>query len=271
MYSGTTLNNKSGNWIGAHQRIDRIARRHLTPLLKKGQWFPSAKEILHFEGNNGPDGIKRKSPSVDEPWHFIDPTDQDDRKLLEIISDHQVNLARALRTKNQQRAAFEAAWLAHAVVDGLTPAHHVPLGEMIEELFGIPHTERRTIRQKNVIKGRNRRDTLVKNWQYWGKHGIFMTHFMFEMGVATSILGRSYKEPVITAEDINQLKEEGYEAVFRSILDDVLALNTYHRYEKTGWTMALSRTVQTKLMPLIIKAVALAWYDAARRSKVVVR
>lgn len=267
MYSGTTLRNKSGNVIGAHQRIDRIARRHLTPLLKKSQWFPSEREILHFEGNNGPDGIKRKSPSVDEPWHYIDPSKETDRALMTIIADHQVNLTHALKVKNKERAAFEAAWLAHAVVDGLTPAHHVPLGEIIEELFGIPHTERLTIRQKSIIKGHNKRDTLSKNWQYWGKHGIFMTHFMFEMGVSTSIFGRKYKEAIITKDDVEALEQHGYEVVFRAILDDVLALDTYRRYEKSGWTVKLSRVIHTELIPLIVKAVTLAWYDSVRRSK----
>lgn len=267
MYSGTTLGNKSGNMIGAHQRIDRIARRHLTPRLKKQQWFPGIKEILHFEGNNGPDGIKRKSPSVDEPWHYIDPNRETDRELMNMIKDHQTNLAGALTAKNHERAAFEAAWLAHAVVDGLTPAHHVPLGEIIEELFGIPHNERRTIRQKNIIKGDNRRDTVKKNWQYWGKHGIFMTHFLFEMGVATSILGHRYKEEIVTDADIAALSKHGYEQVFADILRDIVNLKTYERFARSGWTIRLGRTIHTKLIPLIVKAVTLAWYDAVLRSE----
>lgn len=72
MYSGTTLYNKSGNVMGAHQKFDRAARKFVSER-RPGLGFPSSKQILHFEGNNGPDGVKRKSARKDEPWHFWDP------------------------------------------------------------------------------------------------------------------------------------------------------------------------------------------------------
>src|SRR5690606_10212914 len=134
MYSGTTLRNKSGRVMGVHQRIDRLARRGLMTLLPKRSYFPTAREILHFEGLNGPDGIKRKSPGQDEPWHYLDPADLEDNGLRTMIADHMYNLTVALTNDNRQRAAFEAAWLAHAITDGLTPAHHYPLEEKLEEL-----------------------------------------------------------------------------------------------------------------------------------------
>src|ERR1035441_2898896 len=96
MYSGSTFNKYSGQLLGAHQKIDRVARRHLERLLPHCQ-FPSAKAILQFEG------------------HY--------RKLVEV-----------LKAGDRVRAAFEAAWLAHAVVDGLTPAHHYPYAEKLVEL-----------------------------------------------------------------------------------------------------------------------------------------
>lgn len=259
MYSGTTIGKKSGHLIGVHQRIDRIARRKLATL-PKTQSFPMIEQILHFEGNNGPDGIKRKSPSIDEPWHYINPEKHDDRSLIDMIMDHQVNLAQALKSKNEERAAFEAAWLAHAIVDGLTPAHHFPLGDKIEELFGFPHYERQSVKQKNIIKGINRRDTLSKNWQYWGSRGVMMGHFWFEMGIATSILGKKFNEVIIGDEDIKRLKTEGYEIVFREILREVFDLKTYETYMKKGWDVRLARTVRLRLVPLIIKAVTLGWY-----------
>ena len=104
-----------------------------------------------------------------------------------MIAGHIFNLRQALRANNTQRAAFEAAWLAHAVVDGLTPAHHYPLDDKIEELWGKPHDERLTIKDKNFIKGTSRRDTFAKNWEYWGAGGVFTAHFMFEWGVASVI------------------------------------------------------------------------------------
>jgi len=267
MYAGTTYGKRSGHLIGVHQRIDRVARRHLSPLLPKGVVFPGPDEILHFEGNNGPDGIKRKSPSVDEPWHFIDPEKMDDRSVLDMIIDHQFNLAEALKKKNHERAAFEAAWMAHAIVDGLTPAHHFPLADKIEELFGMPHHERSSVREKNIIKGTNRRDTLSKNWQYWGKHGIFMNHFMFEFGVATAILGNRFGKIVISDNDLVELKLVGYEKLFLDIMHQVIQLGTYEAYSTKGWSRELARVVRMQLVPLIVKAVVLGWYDSVLRNE----
>ena len=93
MYSGSTLNNHSGNWLGVHQKINRSSRRALATHTNVVN-FPSTKRILYFEGRNGPDGIKAKSPAKDEPWHYYDPFDPDDTELLEIIDEHYINLWR---------------------------------------------------------------------------------------------------------------------------------------------------------------------------------
>ena len=269
MYAGSTYGKRSGQLIGVHQRIDKVARRHLAPLLRERETFPTAKQILHFEGDNGPDGIKRKSPSVDEPWHFIDPDKPEDGVVMQMILDHQINLAVALKSNNTERAAFEAAWMAHAIVDGLTPAHHYPLAEKILELFGMPHDERITVKSKNLIKGQNKRDTLAKNWQYWGKRGVFMNHFMFEFGVATAILGKNFSKVAIESSDLAHLEKEGYEKVFRDTMAQVAALKTYETYAKSGWSQSLAKVVRVELVPLIVKAVVLGWYESVRinRSK----
>ncbi len=267
MYAGTTYGKRSGQLIGVHQRIDRVARRYLKPLLPEKLFFPTIIEILHFEGNNGPDGIKRKSPSIDEPWHFINPENNDDRSLLTMISDHQINLGLALKKKNHERAAFEAAWMAHAIVDGLTPAHHFPLADKIEELFGMPHHERTSIKEKNIIKGASRRDTLSKNWQYWGKSGIFMNHFMFEFGVATAIVGKNFAKITISKDDVTDLKIIGFEKVFLKIMQQVVALDMYRHYSEKGWDRQLANTVRTELVPLIVKAVVLGWYEAIMQAE----
>ncbi len=46
--------------------------------------------------------------------------------LIELIKEHYKNLVKELQANNSERISFEAAWLAHAIVDGLTPAHHYP-------------------------------------------------------------------------------------------------------------------------------------------------
>lgn len=263
MYAGTTIRRGSGRIVGVHQKIDRAARRQLKMFVSKTAVFPSVSEILYFEGDKGPDGIKRKSPSVDEPWHFIDPSKPDDRGLLDDIDNHLFNLTMALKSKNNVRASFEAAWLAHAIVDGLTPSHHYPMGDKIQELWGKAHDERGSIKGKNIIHGENGLDTVLKNWEYWGAGGVFTTHYMFEWGVATAIASETYKDKYLTGRDINKLKKVGFEEVF---LDSVHKIYNLKMYEEMGskhsWTGRLARRARDILVPEMIKMVTLAWYKA---------
>lgn len=264
MYAGTTFHHQSGNAIGAHQRIDRIAKRHLVRRIGHNTFFPSIKTILHFEGKNGPDGIKSKSPSVDEPWHFIHPEAGMDDPLVISIIDHIHNLTVALKDKDEIRAGFEAAWLAHAVVDGLTPAHHFPLAEKVEELWGKPHSERSSRKDKIVIKGDNARDTFSKNWQYWGTSGIFTAHFLYEWGVSASIAVGSFKDIGITEDDFKRIEKEGYIEYFLESVKTIDDMAMYQEFMRTGWSAYLARVTKKELAPLIMKNVCLAWYAAVK-------
>lgn len=266
MYSGTTFRKKSGHFIGVHQKIDRVARRNLRVMPGIGSGFPPAKEILHFEGNNGPDGIKRKSPSQDEPWHYVDPTKPDDNELALMILDHHHNLVEALKYGNRQRAAFEAAWLAHAIVDGLTPAHHYPLGDKIEELWGKPKEERLTIKEKNLIKGDGKRDTIGKNWEYWGAKGVFLTHVLFELGIATSIKTTRFTNTALDPQWLKEADTKPLEEVFMEAVHRVYELDMYQAFWKQGWTAKLARQSREQLLPEIIRIVTYAWYSAYRQA-----
>ena len=226
MYSGTTFRHHSGNVVGVHQRVNRVAKRHLIHHIGLSPFFPSIKTILHFEGKNGPDGIKSKSPSIDEPWHYISPTAGHDDPLITIITDHMHNLAEALRNEDEVRAGFEASWLSHAIVDGLTPAHHYPLAEKIEELWGKPHTERKSKREKIIISSARKRDMVSKNWQYWGTKGVFSLHWSFEWGVASSTTMNQFKDIGITDEDFERIKEQGYVPFFFESLKKCLVSRT---------------------------------------------
>lgn len=267
MYSGTTLRTKSGRIMGAHQKIDRIARRNLRQLLPRDRKFPRIVEILHFEGRNGPDGIKAKSPGQNEPWHYIDPTKPDDTGLFVLVDDHSYNLTAALKAGNNERAAFEAAWLAHAIVDGLTPAHHFPLADTIEELWGKPHDERLTIREKNIIRGATRRDTFSRNWRYWGAKGVFTTHFMFEFGFASTISALRFGNVKPSDDEIERVQREGIIPIFEEAINEVYGLQMYEEYYKKGWTRTLARESRESLAPIIINTVTLAWYDAIYKSE----
>ncbi len=266
MYAGITLRNSSGNVAGAHQKIDRVARRHLTSRVPESVTFPTIRQILHFEGKNGPDGIKSKSPGKDEPWHFIDPTDPTDTQLIEVIEQHLTNLVTSLADDEIERASFEAAWMAHAIVDGLTPAHHYPFEEKLEELRGEGKETRDSLRGKLLIPGQSRRARLRNNWEFWGAKGMMTTHILFEIGIASAIAPLRFDNAAPTGNDYIRVENEGFIPLYREAIAQVYGMHLYDEFHKRGWTRSLARRVKRDLTPLIIRVVCLAWYDAALRA-----
>lgn len=268
MYSGTTLRNASGRIMGAHQKLDRVARRALEHTLP-GVEFPKIRDILHFEGRNGPDGIKSKSPAKDEPWHYYDPMDPKDTQLVQMIERHSKNLTAALKRKDYEKSSFEAAWLAHAIVDGLTPAHHYPLEEKLEELRGEGLETRTSFKDKNIIRGEgdNLRKILSKNWQYWGAKGVMTTHGLYEWGVATTIAPLRLKSGYPTAEDCKKVLEVGAGQLFKEAARDIYELKMYDRFMHKGWTSKIARETRVFLAPLLVRVVALAWYEAVIKAQ----
>lgn len=267
MYSGTTLTRFSGRILGAHQKIDRIARQHLEHLAPACS-FPASKTILHFEGRNGPDAIKRKSPAKDEPWHYYQPFNGSDNHLLGLIQEHYDLLVRSLRFGDQIRAGFEAAWLAHAIVDGLTPAHHYPYEEKLVELRNGDSIENRTtIREKIIFPGETRRNQVGNNWKYWGPKGLFVTHFTFEWGVATILAPLSLKKGFPLSEQLAEFTKLGPESWFVQTAKEIAAMGIYDSFYKYGWTPKLARKVRRQLLPDIVRSVTLFWYGALEESK----
>jgi hypothetical protein len=264
MYSGTTLRPLTGRIIGAHQKINRLARVSLTPLLHPTATFPSAKSILHFEGINGPDAIKRKSPARDEPWHYYNPIDDTDTRLIKIMNHHYQQLVGALKNRDEVRAAFEAAWLAHAIVDGLTPAHHFPYEEKLAELRGGRSNETRTsLKEKLIMPGSNGRQMLANNWKMWGPKGLLNMHGTFEWGVAAMIAPLSGKRVALHDRAIAELQEYGLTELFKRKAKEIYAFGVYDAYARSGWTPTLARIVRRELVPITVHTVALAWYAAA--------
>lgn len=248
----------SGKIVGTHQKLDRIAHRLLSQQLSPKTFFPTNAEIRHFEGMRGPDGLKRKSPGVDEPQHFIVPG-HDDGSLIKIILDHQYNLRQALKRHDSVRAAFEAAWLAHAITDGLTPAHHFPLADAAEELMS--DKEFLTVFKepiKGIMRGDTALETLRNNWRYWGVGGHMTKHIAFEFGVAiiaTPLPARALK-PKLSPADFHRvnLQTEFYRA-----LTQIDQLKIYDRFLSGRWDFQLTYEVRTVLLPEIIRVIALAW------------
>jgi len=259
----------SGRVLGAHQKIDRLAHTALHKVLHDNIKFPTKRAIIHFEGVNGPDAIKRKSPAKDEPWHYYAPFDETDTKLLEIINDHYTLLVKALRRDDQVRAAFESAWLAHAIVDGLTPAHHYPYEEQLTELRGGEGIESRTtIKQKLLMPGETRRKQVHNNWLMWGPKGLLTTHGLFEWGIAAIIapLSAGNSRIELKDHDIAEIEEHGLQDFFKRKAREIAALGMYDEYYEHGWTPKLARQVRRTLAPKIIQAVALAWYAAVQEA-----
>lgn len=275
MFSTTTIikNSKlSGRVMGTHQRLDQSARRALTRSLLKGNYFPTSKEILHFEGMRGPDGLKRKSPGIDEPSHMLiqDSTSEnlghnvsDTRSIKELINDHYWNLVQALKSHNAVRAAFEAAWLAHMITDGLTPAHHFPLSQVQDELmtdkemmkfFGQPI--------KGIMHGRSTLETMRNNWLYWGAGGHMTKHIAYEYGVLmiTAAMPPRALDTNLAFEDLQSLNIID---IFQKSLNEVQQHQIYTRFINDGWTTELARETKEFLLPEIVNAIALSWYTAA--------
>ncbi|MEO5627671.1 MAG: hypothetical protein ABIQ89_02180 [Candidatus Saccharimonadales bacterium] len=270
MYSGTTFSKHSGNLLGAHQKFDRVARRHLEDLLADKNTFPRSRTILQFEGKNGPDGIKRKSPAKDEPWHYYNPFDDDDSKLIGLITDHYKSLVKELKSNNKERSAFEASWLAHAIVDGLTPAHHYPYEEKLIELRGGEGLETRTtVKSKLVIPGETKRAQVKNNWKMWGPRGLFTSHGLFEMGIAAIVKPVGFGDAVPKQQDLDTIIEIGIAEQFKRSAREIAVMGLFDTYRKTGWTPKLARQIRQKLGPIIIQNITLAWYAAAAEAKLV--
>ncbi len=252
----------SGKHMGTHQQLDQAARKILTRHLK-GRYFPTSKEILYFEGMRGPDGLKRKSPDHDDPSHMLDDAEH---QLFGQIMDHHYNLVQALKQRNDVRAAFEAAWMAHKLTDGLTPAHHFPLSEAKEELmsnkefikiFGEP--------VKGIMHGRNALETARNNWLYWGAGGYMSKHVAYEYGVA--IIAAALPERSLTPRvGRSEFQYVDPKKVFYEALAKIQDAKMYDRFRKDGWTTDLALDTKNLLLPEIVRTIALVWYSAVEEA-----
>lgn len=268
MYSGLVLTRYSGRLMGAHQKIDRVARRHLAGLMPSSAPFPKITEIIRFEGKNGPDGIKRKSPGKDEPWHFLNPLGDDHDAFLQLLREHYEGLVRSLQETNSTRAAFEAAWLAHAIVDGLTPAHHYPYEQKIDEMRQGGNEARQSIKDKFIFKGDTAAQTALNNFKAYGPRGLLSSHVLFEFGVMFLIRPLRLPDAKPTASDLSEIEELGHGEYFIRRAREVAVHDLYEQYLEKGWTPKLANQIRHKLAPTMAKTVTVIWYAAAREAKI---
>lgn len=184
--------------------------------------------------------------------------------MLELIELHYKELVKQLKKGTPERAAFDAAWLAHALVDGLTPAHHFPYEEKLTELRGGGLEERNSIKNKILIPGETPGESVKNNWQMWGFGGLMSMHAAFEAGVAIIMAPISMKKGRPSESDLELLANIGYEEFFKRAAREIAMLDMYDRFHAKGWTPKLVRDVRNHLGPVIIKTVCITWYSAMR-------
>jgi hypothetical protein len=262
----------------AHQKLDRVARRHLRRYIPEDGFFPSSVQITHFEGGRGPDNAKlKRQVGGEQPWHFVDPFNPSDTELHDLIKTHYDGLVQALRDKDEVQAGFQAAWLAHALVDGLTPAHHYPYEEELARIRGgeSRHT-RKGLTGRVYVKSPTLRESLLMSTKLVGPKGLLTNHAMFEAGVWAIIKPLSLNNGRPSQADRAHVLEAGVIEVFRELALEVGELHLYDRFIAGGWTVRLVRQVRKELAPRMVRMITLAWYAAyteahAAPSKKVVR
>lgn len=274
MYSRATPFDKSDKLVGTHQKIDRAARLILREIMANEAednplaGFPKIHQILRFEGKNGPDGIKMKSPGKDEPWHFVNPHG-DMTQMESYVKNHIHNLAQALKRQDEVRASFEAAWLAHAVTDSLTPAHQYPMEDKIVELTGKPPSARSKLRQKMFLPADTWLEGAKINWEYIGPKGVMTTHMLYELGVAIIIspatTRRLAKKP--QKADVERVLDGHFMELLEEKINYVADREYYQRFALDGWTNRLAEETINELLPQISQVVALAWLAGIVESK----
>lgn len=251
----------------AHQKLDRVAYKHLKDLMPAQSFFPKISTVLHFEGPNGPDAPKLKNHEhVEQPWHFIDPLDITDTLLHGMIDDHYNELVKALRLRDEVRSGFEAAWLAHALVDGLTPAHHYPYEKELAELRGSDRTTRKGLLGRAYVKGDTIRDSLLRSFKLVGPKGLLTSHALFEAGAYAVMAPLQLKRALPSAKDIEVISTHGIVGLFQQLAGEIAELRLFERYTVGGWTQRLSRDIRQQLAPRMVRAILLAWYSAANEA-----
>jgi hypothetical protein len=184
--------------------------------------------------------------------------------LIGLIEGHYAQLIKALKLSDSTRAAFEAAWLAHALADGLTPAHHYPYEEKLAEIRGGADKEsRNSLKDKLIMPGDTKREQLSNNWKMWGPRGLLFTHGRFEWGIAGIITPMRARAFMPNADDVAEVVRDGIVELFRRKAQQVASLHLYEHYLRWGWTPRLARTVRRDLVPVVVEVVTLAWYAAS--------
>ncbi|MBP9827136.1 hypothetical protein KBC99_01510 [Candidatus Saccharibacteria bacterium] len=225
------------SWSGTHQKLDREAFRILAPMINLSR-FPRRKNILKFEGYNGPDGMKVKgSYNTDHLWDPINEIGH----LPMWIAMHYDNLVKALQKHDYVEAGFHAGWMAHYITDSLTPAHHISYKLIAEEYAEA--------------------SKLTRRWKTWGSKGWKSSHIAFESGISAATIFT----PLRVKFDLDlarAISSHGIEATIKEESHKIAKLGLYEEFIKHGWTAKLAKATRATIVPRIPQMIAAAWLAA---------
>ncbi len=261
MYAGFISPKRVVILTGIHERRDVAAYKMIEHYLPD-ETFPSIEEILEFEGYNGPDGLNSKiglrpkgsepdAKDDNNPSHLYDPL-TDTGEVPMHIQSHFDGLVQCLVSGDRVRASFEAAWLAHYVGDGLTPAHHFPLETKIAEAAA------KAKRDLNEGHFSHFAGQLVKQWEIWGFKGHMSTHQNFELGIAFALLVFPIKAH-FDDHLLGRARSLGPVEFFKTEARDVAELRLYENFYKVGWTADLAQTIKKILAPHVARTIGIIW------------
>jgi len=262
--------NKKAENISAHQRLIRASRHAIMPYLPPKATFPSAQQIIHFEGKNGPDGLASKHAVSDAPSDFINPKKLNG-PLFNEIKDHIYNAHIAVKRQNDIRLNFELAWLSHLVIDGLTPAHHQPLKEQLKTIDSRTEEEVNSRIKRVVYTSSDPIEALVNNWKRLGPRGIGTNHVTFETGIDFLIMPLTPRylagKITVTTAQLKKVKSGHFLDLYKKAILKIDSANLFERYEQSSWTTNLATDIRELLIPTAIHMVVLAWLAAIYKGK----
>ncbi|MBW4061582.1 hypothetical protein HJC99_03390 [Candidatus Saccharibacteria bacterium] len=249
MNSGFVTPHRVINRVGIHQRFDTAAF-HMIARYLPTHGFPTLKDIVYFEGYNGPDGLKVKSPGVNEPSHLYDPINDKGEVPLH-ITNHYAGLVRSIQAGDRIRGAFEASWLAHYICDGLTPAHHWPLEAKVAEAASDALDDIAADTSRFTA-------TLKKYWAVWGVKGHMSTHFYFESGIALALMSYPIRA-TYSDDELAKARQLGALEYFKAEARNIAALDLYERFYVQGWSPEILNALKNQIAPLTARTIGMIW------------
>jgi len=179
------------------------------------------------------------------------------------------NLHSAIVKKDTIRAAFEAAWGSHLVIDGLTPSHHQPYWEQVGLLSDKDRAKINSRLKRIFLSGESVPKILKNNWSLVGPKGIGTNHILFEAGIESLLL---YTTPSrlatsLSSKDQKYLQKHSFWPYYLKSVREIASFDFFDRYQKKGWSTDLAEDVGTYLIPAAVKMTTAFWYASIEKGK----